>query len=128
MEKRTEFKILLPNEPGQLARVAEALGNRQINIITIAAIGVANPQVVLVTVQEDETREILKKLGLSFQEAELLSVKMPNVPGELGIFAKKLADANINIESMYLLEESFGEVRIGFTVDDLDKAKQELGL
>ena len=128
MEKRTEFQISLPNEPGQLARITEALGHRQINIITIAAIGVANPGVVLVTVQEDETREILKELSLSFQEAELLSVKMPNIPGELGIFTKKLADANINIESMYLLEESFGEVRIGFTVDDLDKAKQELGL
>ena len=128
MEKRTEFQISLPNEPGQLARVTEALGHRQINIITIAAIGVANPGVVLVTVQEDETREILKELGLSFQEAELLSVKIPNVPGELGTFTKKLADSNINIESMYLLEESFGEVRIAFTVDDLDKAKQELGL
>jgi hypothetical protein len=128
MEARTEFQISLPNEPGQLARVAEALGRRQINIITIAAIGVANPVVVLVTLQEDETREVLDELGLKFKEAALLTVRLPNVPGELGCFTRKLADSNINIESMYLLEESFGEIRIAFTVDDLDKAKQELGL
>jgi len=128
MEDKKEFRISLPNEPGQLARVCEALGHRGVNILSVAAIGAANPVVALVADQEDKTREALEELALSFQEVELLTVEVPHRPGELGTFAKKMRDANINIESIYLLEESGGEVKVAFTVSDLAKAKQELRL
>lgn len=126
MEEMKEFRIMLPHEPGQLARVGEALGGRGINIMTVAAIGAANPVVALVTDQEDETREALGDLGLNFQEIDLLAVSLHHQPGELGSFTKKLGDANVNIESIYLLEESAGEVKIAITVSDLDQAKQAL--
>jgi hypothetical protein len=123
-----EFRISLPNKPGRLARVAEDLGRRGVNILAIAAIGAANPVIALVVDQEDKTREALKKLRLRFQELELLMVDVPHRPGELGIFAKKMGDAKINIDSMYLLEESGGKVKVALTVSDLKKAKQKLGL
>lgn len=128
MAEMKEFRISLPNEPGQLGRVGEALGRRGVNIMTVAAIGAANPVVALVTDQEDKTREALGELSLSFHEVELLTVKLPHRPGELGTFAKKMGDVNINIESIYLLGESAGEAKIAFTVSDLAKAKKELGL
>jgi hypothetical protein len=124
MEKKKEFRITLPNEPGQLARLGEALGNRGINIMTVAAIGAANPVIAVVTDQEDKTREILEDLGISFQELDLLTVKLKHEPGQLGNFAKKLGDAGINVESIYLLEESAGEVKIAFTVSDLDRTEE----
>ena len=123
MEKK-EFRVSLPNEPGQLARLGETLGQRGVNILTVAAIGAANPVIALVTDQVDKTKEALQEMGLSFQEVDLLAIKLPNRPGELGIFAKKLGDANINIESIYLL----GEGEVVFTVSDIAKAKQVLGL
>ena len=128
MREKKEFRISLPNEPGQLARVCGALGRRGVNILSVAAIGAANPVVALVADQEDNTREALEELALSFQEVELLTVDVPHRPGELGAFAKKMGDANINIESIYLLEESDGGVKVAFTACDLAKAKQELGL
>ena len=128
MREKKEFRISLPNEPGQLARVCEALGRRGANILSVAAIGAANPVIALVADQEDNTREALEELALSFQEVELLTVDVPHRPGELGAFATKMGDANINIESIYLLEESDGEVKVAFTASDLAKAKQELGL
>jgi hypothetical protein len=124
MEEKKEFRITLPNEPGQLGRVAEALGSYGINIMTVAAIGAANPVVAIVTDQEDKTRETLSNLGLNFQEMELLMIKLSHKPEELGIFAKKLGEVNVNIESIYLFEESGGEVKIAFTVSDSVKAKQ----
>jgi len=126
MEK--EFRISLPNQPGQLARVAEELGGEGVNILAVAAIGAASPLIVLVVDLEDKTREALKKLDLSFQEVELLTADVPHRPGELGIFAKKMGDAGVNIESIYLLEESEGKVKVALTVSDLNKAKQRLGL
>jgi len=126
MEK--EFRISLPNKPAQLARVAEDLGREGVNILAVAAIGAANPVIALVVDQEDKTREALKKLDLSFQEVDLLTVDVPHRPGELGIFAKKMGDAQVNIESIYLLEEPEGKVKVAITVSDLNKAKQRLGL
>ena len=123
-----EFRISLPNRPGQLARLAEDLGHRGVNILAVAGIGAVKPVMALVVDQEDKTREALKSLRLKFQEVELLTVDVPHHPGELGIFARKMADAKINIASIYLLEGSVGEVKVALTVSDLNKAKQKLGL
>lgn len=128
MEERKEFRISLPNEPGQLARVSEALGGRGVNILSVAGIGTENPVIALVADQEDTTRETLEELGLSFEEVELLTVDLPHHPGELGTLAKKMGDADVNIESIYLLIEPSGEFKVALTVSDLTKAKQELGL
>ncbi len=123
-----EFRVSLPNEPGQLARVGEAFSLRGVNILTVAAIGVANPAVALVADQEDKAREALDELGLSFEEVELLTFNVPNRPGELSAFAKKLGDANINIDSIYLLEASGDEAKVALTVSDTATAKQVLGI
>jgi hypothetical protein len=127
MGDRKEFRISLTNAPGQLARVGEALGSRGVNILTIAAMGADSSVIVLVTDQEDKAREALGELGLSFQEAELLTTGIPHQPGTLGALAKKMADANINIESIYLLGASVEEVKLAFTVSDPGKAKEILG-
>jgi len=128
MAEKREFRISLPNQPGQLAHVGETLGQRGVNILTLAAIGAANPVIALVTDKPDQTKEVLQEMGLSFQEVELLTVKLTHRPGELGIFAKKLGDANINIESVYLLGASEEEKEVAFSVSDIARAKQILGL
>lgn len=127
MGNSKEFRISLLNAPGQLARLAEALGSRGVNILTIAAIGAESPFIALMTDQEDKTREALKQLGLIFKEIESLTMNIPHRPGTLSAFAKKMGDANINIESIYLMGESGEDVKLAFTVSDLTKAKQILG-
>ncbi len=123
-----EFRISLPNRPGQLARLAEDLGRRGVNILAVAGIGTAKPVLALVVDEEDKTREALQNAGRKFQEGELITVDLPHRPGELGLFARKMADAKINIKSIYLLEESAGKVKVALTVSDPNKAKQMLGL
>ena len=118
----------MPNKPGQLAGLGEALGNKGINIIAIAGLGEETPFVVIVTEKEEETRNVLKEMGLKFKEREPLMVKIPDKPGELGKFAKRLADAKINIESMYLLGKEGEMGVIGFTVDNTEGTKKILGL
>jgi hypothetical protein len=123
-----EFRVFLPNEPGQLARVGEALSHRGVNILTVAAIGALNPAVALVVDQEDIARVVLEELGLGFEEVELLTLNVPNRPGELSTFAKKLGDAEINIESIYLLEASGEEAKVALTVSDAARAREVLGM
>ena len=128
MAEKKEFRISLPNQPGQLAHVGETLGQRGINILTVAAIRSASPVSPPVVDKADQTREVLQEMGLSFQEVELLTVKLTHQPGELGIFARKLGDANINIESVYLLGGFEEEKEVAFSVSDTARAKQLLGL
>lgn len=128
VETLKEFRITLPQEPGQLARVAEALGSREINIMTVAGIVSAEPDVAIVTDNEIETAEVLSELGLVYETIDLLTVSLLHEPGALGSFTRKLGNANINIESIYLLEESAGEVKIALTVNDLAGAEQVLGI
>jgi hypothetical protein len=123
-----EFRVLLPNEPGQLAHVGEAFSLRGVNILTVAAIGAANPAVALVADKEDIAREVLEELGLGFEEVELLVLNVPNRPGELSTFATKLGDAKINIESIYLLEASGEEAKVALTVSDAARAREVLGI
>ena len=127
MSSIKEFRISLPNQPGQLVRVCEALSQRNVNIKTIAGIAGTN-RLAIVTDQEDPTKEVLQKLGLSFEEVELVTVILVDKPGTLLGFARKLADANINIESIYRLGVTADGVEVAFTVSDIVKAKQVLGL
>ena len=66
-------------------------------------------------------------MSLSFLQVDLLIVKRPNRPEELGIFVKKLGDANIKIESIYLLGEPDGKGEVALSVSDTAEAKQILG-
>ena len=127
MSSTKEFRISLRNQPGQLVRVCEALSQRNVNIRTIAGIAGTN-RLAMVTDQEDPTKEVLQKVGLSFEEVELLTVRLVDKPGTLAGFARKLADANINIESIYRMGVTADGVEVAFTVSDIDKAKPVLGL
>jgi len=123
-----EFRLILPNKPGELARICEALAKHEVNIRSIAGIAGTLPVMAITTEQEDGARDALKELGIDFQELELIIIKLTDVPGELAFFTRKLADANINIESIYMLGELAGEGKIGLTVtvNDIDKAKKLL--
>jgi len=125
-----EFRVEVPNRPGELARVAEALGQRGVNLLTVAGIGAgaASPVLALVADKEAEARVTLQDLGVSFREVELLTVKVPDRPGELGKLARQLGDAQVNIDSIYLLSKGAGEAELALTVSDPAKAKQVLGL
>jgi len=53
---------------------------------------------------------------------------MPDQPGALAQFARRLADAGVNINSIYILSKYRGDAELVFSVDDIDKARQTLNL
>ncbi len=127
MRSRKEFRIWVSNKPGILWRICDALHKKGINIRTLA--GIAGQDILaVVTDQENETRKVFEKLGLTYAEFELIVVRVTNMPGEIAFFAKKLADFKINIDSVYMLGESKGKGEMAFVVDDVERAKQVLGL
>lgn len=123
-----EISMELADEPGSLARIAEALAEANINIETMCAIGKVAPNVALVTAQIPQTRAVLDRLGVNYTVAELIKMVMPDQPGVLATFSRRIADAGLNLNSIYILSKYQGDTELVFSVDDIEKARQVLNL
>lgn len=123
-----EISMELPDVPGSLAKVTEALAEANINIETICAMGRVAPNVALVTKQVPQTKAVLDKLGINYSVSELLKMVMPDEPGVLAQFSRRLADGGVNMNSIYILSKFRGETELVFSVDDLVKARETLNI
>jgi hypothetical protein len=96
--------ILLEDEPGQLAALGEALGTSQVNIEGICGVPSEGHSLVHILVHDPEAaRSVLEGAGFEIQsERKVLLVDIIDRPGELGGVARRLADANLNIDLLYL--------------------------
>jgi hypothetical protein len=69
----------------------------------------------------------LEAANLPYAEHPALQIKCPDQPGEVGRFARKLTDANINVEGLLPISICDGEVIFASCVDKPDQARQVLG-
>ncbi len=122
-----EFKVYLSNRPGELARVTEALASRAVNIMAIASEGGSDrPFLRIVTNDETTTKKALGSAGFEFDQNGILSVDLIDRPGELAKIARRLARAQVNVESIYILGKEGKKTSLAVVVDDEKKAKAAL--
>lgn len=122
------FIVELQNQPGELARLAEALGERGINITAIGAVASGGAGGIgVLTNDEAGTREALSRAGISVREIELVSVSLENKPGTLAAVARKLADAGVNIELLLATGMAGQNVTIAVGVDNVEAAQRVVG-
>jgi len=115
----TEFTVHLQNRPGSLADLAEQLANAGINIEALAAIGIAESGTVkLIVDDEPATRRMLEHHGLLFEERRVITTMLPHRPGSVAAMTRKLADAGVNIDAMYLLRSTPEGLEFAVAVDD----------
>ena len=121
------FLVDLENKPGELARIAEAMGAKGINItgVTGATCG-STGRVTLMTADEAATRTTLGEIGCRFEEIEAVEASMRHEPGTLGSTARRLADAGVNIEAIMPTGMSGSEVTVAFMTDNPAKAREVL--
>lgn len=120
----TEFTVGLENKPGTLANMGHVLARAGINIDAIHQISVNEESIVQFIVDFPEKAAIaLNQAGIRFTSREVLIVNVLDQPGMLGDVAMVMADAGINIDSIYVMRT--GVVVMG--VDDLDGAFQVAG-
>jgi hypothetical protein len=123
----TDITLLMSDQPGELARIGQVLGQRGVNIEGFCAvIGQGGTGEVHLLVDDDEGAfAALSGAGIevaSEQEVAVVDVD-DDRPGLLGEFSGKLADAGVNITLAYLATRT----RLVFGSDDLAKAKRLLG-
>jgi len=124
----TEFTVHVANRPGMLAALTEKLSSAGINIEALAAFGVdRDAQVRIIVDDAATTRSILGLADIRFEEREVLITMLNPNPGSLASIARRLADAEVNIDAMYLLRSSAEGWEFAVAVDDPDRARTRLG-
>lgn len=120
--------IRLENAPGQLARVASALGEADVNILGFSAHEEGQEGTVhLLTEDPDKAADVLEELGLDPVTKEALAVTLPNRAGELGRVSRRLADSGVNIDATFPTVSPRGpDVQIAFVCDDPASAHKVL--
>jgi hypothetical protein len=122
-----QFRIFAQNNMSELVKVSEAIGKKGVNIKAIVTDGSMHGQVIkLVTNDVNTTQSALNSAGLNYELKEILSVELPDRPGELYKVTRKLAKARVMVESLYILGQSNGKTEVAMVVDDMDGARTAL--
>src|SRR5260370_24659270 len=99
-----DFAITVTQRPGEIARAADALARKDVNIKALAGLAIGNEGMIRVIAEDVEAaRAALKEGNIRFEESELVTVLLENRAGELSDLATKLANANVNIQAMYVI-------------------------
>ena len=122
------FIVEAQNQPGELAKVAGALGDRGVNITTGAAIGLgAGGGFGFLTNDEAGARSALQTAGIQFREVEVVPTSLEDQPGALAAIAKRLSDAGVNIEFVIPTGMSGGKVNIAVGTENASAARSAIG-
>jgi len=118
-----EYCVELPDQPGEMASLCEALADHDINIMTAAAMTATGAVVAIVTDEKEDTERVLTGLGLAYSTNEVLLVSLPHKPGALAGMSRTMANAGININSIYIMSKNDEDAVIAFTVDKPSDAR-----
>ena len=112
------------NRPGMLAKLGEGLGKAGVNIEGVCGVAAEGPAAVQILVEDAESaRKALKASGFEIAgERQVLVLEVEDRPGALGAVARKMANAGVNIDLVYLATNT----RLVLGADDLDKARDAL--
>jgi hypothetical protein len=98
----SELSFILPSRPGVLADVSEALGREGIDIRAVLAWEDGDEgHFKLVVDQTDRARQAIEALEADVTVADAIAVDMPDTPGALAKVSRAIADAEVNIGTVY---------------------------
>jgi hypothetical protein len=103
-----DFTIVVPHSKGSLATLAEELGREKINIEGLCAVEQNGSVIVhLLTTDKAATSRAVTKVGYKVtHESEVIVERIDNQPGMLGKVTRRLADAGINLTTVYLATDT----------------------
>lgn len=118
-----DLEILLENKPGALALLGETLGKNKISLEGGGVFQNGNLSIAHFLVEDAEkAKYVLQSAGIKVLKTnEVLIQKLrQDVPGQLGMFCRRLADAGINI----LVQYSDHANQLIVVVDDIENGRK----
>jgi hypothetical protein len=121
------FAVSLDDQPGELARLCEAMASSGVNLLLCATTYSGSGVVAFIADDEASAQETLEAAGLEYLMRPALTVKLENQPGAGAAAFRKLADAGVNVDLLlpaHISDELFFAV---ICVDDEAAARAALG-
>ena len=118
-----DIELFLENKPGTLALMGETLGKNKISLEGGGVFNNGEFSIGHFLVEEAErARNVLEQVQIKVVKInEVIIQKLrQDIPGQLGMFCRKLADANVNI----LVQYSDHSNQLIMVVDDYIKGRQ----
>ena len=122
-----DCSIQLTNHPGDLSRVAQALGRRGVNIKSLAGMTIGG--VAMARILPDDivvARSALEAANIRFTESEVHIVLLENKAGVLASVTNRLGDEGINLEAIYITGITDDLVELAVVTDNPKKTKKIL--
>jgi hypothetical protein len=103
-----DFNVAVPHSKGSLAKLAEEFGRENVNIEGLCAIEQNRNAIVhLLTTDKAATSRVIDKVGYKvIRETEVIVERVDDRPGMLGTVTRRLADAGINLTTVYLATDT----------------------
>lgn len=118
-----DLEIIFINKAGQLALMGETLGKNKISLEGGGVFDNGDVCIAHFLVEEaDRAKEVLAKIGLNVTKINNVIIQKlrQDVPGQLGMFCRRLADADVNI----LVQYSDHSNQLIIVPDNFEKAKE----
>ena len=98
-----DCSIQLTNHAGDLARVAQALARRGVNIKALAGMSIGDTAMARILPDDIVVaRSALEAAKIRFSESEVHLVLLENKAGVLADVTNRLAEAGVNLEAVYV--------------------------
>ena len=121
------FIVEATNRPGELARVANAIAEKGINIEAFSLGYGTHGALAFLGHDEKGLKSALTAAGITFKEIPLLTISLEDKPGTVAKTASRLADAGVNIEFFAPVEnKADGRATVAIGVDKIDAARTAL--
>ena len=121
------FTVELKNQPGELARLCDAMAGRGVNLVLCATSHGESGTIAFIVDDEATGRRVLGAAGIKYAERPSLTVRMDNVPGSGAVMFRKLAKAGVNVELLLPVRISSEQFFAVLCVDDVEAANDALG-
>lgn len=119
-----QFVIQVDNKPGEMARLAEQLAARNVDLRAIGGGGLGEfGHFIMTTADDDTARAVLEEGGWTFIEGESLLAEVDDRPGGMARIARELSDAGVNVLGHLFIGRWSDRATFAFVVDDPDKAR-----
>jgi hypothetical protein len=121
------FIVEATNRPGELARVADVMAQRGVNIEAFSLGYGSHGALAFLGHDEKGIKSALTAEGITHKEVPCLTIWLDDRPGAVAKTAKRLADAGVNIEFFAPVEyKTDRRATIAIGVDKLDVARTAL--
>lgn len=124
-----EIVIEAEDRPGVIADIGELFGASDVSVTAAAAFAAGGKgHLRFVVDHADRALAALKRAGWTVREVrEVLAISLDDRPGELGRYARRLAEAGVNIQALYTSGTRGGDRELIVAVEDLSAARRVAG-